>query len=185
MKNDLRTLTRCEIYFIAKEYAESKIEQAGEHFAEKYQISESTFYAVLHKAVLESIVSCDVARKIQKKAAENSRLHGGKYAQIRTFNTYEELINRRAKYRLKREEAKKIVRKYIASDLFLEPFSKNYYVDAVLLKRALSDVIVYSWVSDDEVELIKEKTRKQKGDSIEEGFTKLMQKRLYNKINKK
>lgn len=180
----IREVTRNEMYCIAKEYANTPGERNGQFFSEKYNLSESTFYAILHKAVLESIVSIEIARNIQRKSADNSYMHGGKSGQKRTFYMYERLINKRKICRLRKEEAKRLIRSYLLSELSLKAFADAYFVNELLFKRALADAVVYSWINDKEVEILKEKTRKQKGDSIEEGFAKLMQKRLYYKVTK-
>ena len=73
MKRTIKDISRREMYAMAQEYAETDYLLSGNYFAERYEISTSTFYAVLHKAISESLVSIEIARKITQKAAYNFR----------------------------------------------------------------------------------------------------------------
>ena len=185
MARELKDFSRREIKEIAEEYANTPYKKSCEHFMEEYNISESTFYNVLHKAVVESIVSTTFARMIQNKAAANSERHGGINAKKRTFNAYEHLINKRTGFRFKVAEGKKLVLKYIYSEATIEVFACDNCVNLLLLKRALRDAVVFSWITNNQVKLLEEKTRKQKGEAMEEGFKKLLEKRKAYKEWKK
>jgi hypothetical protein len=185
MARKIKDIPRKEMKAIAVEYANTPFNHSAEVFMEKYNIRESTFYNIRHKAILESMVTENVARMIQNKASANSKKHGGEYARIRTFNTYEYLLNQRKAYRLKVSEAKKIVLRYIYSDIYLETFAQNNCVDVVLLKRALRDAVVYGWISNKQVKLLEEKTRQQKGEEMEAGFQRLLRLRADYKKSKK
>lgn len=174
---NLKALSRHEIKVIAEDYANSSVTKTGEFFAERYDITVSTFYNVLKKAITESIVSERTARLIANKAAENTERHGGSGARRRTLDMYDVLIASRKNYRLNRDEAKKWTKKYINSNLFIEAFSREYYIDVYLLKRALKDAVINGWINDEEVNLLKEKTKLQKEENVEEAFAKMLEKR--------
>lgn len=185
MARILKDLSRREIKEIAEEYANTPFCKSCEYFMDEYNISESTFYNVLHKAVLESIVSESTAKMIQNKAAGNSERHGGVNAKKRTLNTYEHLLNQRTGFRFKVSEGKKIVLKYISSEKPIEIFAYDNCVNLRLLKLALRDAVVFAWITNKQVKLLEEKTRKQKGEAMEEGFKKLLEKRKRYKEWKK
>lgn len=82
--------TRKEVSRIANEYAGSEGEYSASYFCEHYEATESTFYSVLKKAVVEGIVGMETAKRIAKKSAENSEEHGeraAKYVQKRHIST--------------------------------------------------------------------------------------------------
>lgn len=184
-KRKLKDLSRYEMSIIAKEYATSSMLYSGEYFMRKYRISSSTFYNVLHKAILESIVSESVARMIANKAATNNERHGGDGAKGRTLDMYEELIKSRKSYRLQRAEAKKWVLKYLESEFDIETFANRNYLEVSLFKRALHDAVVNSWIDDIKVKQLQEKTKNQKNADIDNAFEKLIEKRNENKAEKK
>ena len=157
MKRKIKDIPRRELSIIAKEYAMTPNSKSGEHFSEKYRISVSTFYKILHKAVLESMVTEDEAKLISKKAASNAERHGGEGAKIQTLETYNKLIKARKDYRFEKEEAKKWCKRFIISEYGIGEFCKNYCLEVFILRRALADSIEYSWISDEELSMLKEK----------------------------
>ena len=173
----LKDLSRHEIKVIAEDYAYSSVTKTGEFFAERYDITLSTFYNLLKKAITESIVSETTAKAIANKAAENTERHGGSGARRRTLDMYASLIASRKTYRLNRDEAKKWVRKYINSTLFIETFARENYIDVYLLKRALRDAVINGWITDEEINLLKEKTKLQQKENVEEAFAKMLEMR--------
>ena len=173
----LHELSRYEVYIIAKDYATTSQAVSGGYLSQKYQITSATFYNVLHKAILERIVSETVAKMIAAKAATNNYNHGGEGARIRTLEMYEDLIRNSKKHRLGRSDAKYWTIKYIESELELENFAKANYIDEILLKRAFYDTVVNCWIDDKEVELLKVKTKNHKEKDIEEAFEKMLEKR--------
>lgn len=177
MKRKLKELSRREICVIAMEYSSTSNEKSGDYFSKRYNISTATFYNVLHKAILESIVNEKIARIIAKKAAYNNQIHGGEAAKRRTLSMYEELIKESKYHRLGRDEAKKWVTLYIESDLNIDDFSKENCIEVILLKRALYDAIIYSWIDDEKVNMLKEKTKKYKAEGVEISFEKILEKR--------
>lgn len=184
-KRKLKDLSRYEMSIIAKEYATSSMLYSGEYFMRTYRISSTTFYNVLHKVIVESIVPENIARLIANKAANNNERHGGDSAKRRTLDMYEELIKARKSYRLQRAEAKKWVLKYLESEFDIETFSKRNYLEVSLFKRALHDAVVNSWIDDIKVKQLREKTKNQKNAEIDSSFEKLIEKRNKNKEEKK
>ena len=173
----LQDLSRREMYIIAKDYAMTSQANSGGVLNEKYQISSSTFYNVLHKAILERIVTENVARIIADKAANNNYNHGGEGAKIRTLEMYEDLIKKSKTHRLGRADAKYWTLNYIESELDLKTFAFANHLNEVLLKRALYDTVVNCWIDNKAVEQLKEKTKKHKEEDIEEAFGKMIEKR--------
>ena len=158
MKRTIKDISRREMYAMAQEYAETDYLLSGNYFAERYEISTSTFYAVLHKAISESLVSIEIARKITQKAAYNTGRHGGEAAKTRIFRVYQDYIRERETYRFDREEAKKWVRLYIDSEDDIEAFAKKKLLNLKILKRALYDVVTNSWLGAEYIERLREKT---------------------------
>ena len=173
----LQDLSRREMYIIAKDYAMTSQANSGGFLTEKYQISSATFYNILHKVVLERIVPENVAKMIATKAANNNYNHGGEGAKIRTLEMYEDLITKSKSHRLRRADAKYWTIKYIESEYDLNNFAKAYYLDVVLLKRALYDTVVNCWIDTNKVEQLKEKTKRHKEEDVEEAFEKMLEKR--------
>lgn len=173
MKRTIKDISRREMYAMAQEYAETDYLLSGNYFAERYEISTSTFYAVLHKAISESLVSIEIARKITQKAAYNTGRHGGEAAKTRIFRVYQDYIRERETYRFDREEAKKWVRLYIDSEDDIEAFAKKKLLNLKILKRALYDVVTNSWLGAEYIEKLREKTIMQNTTYFERAFEKV------------
>lgn len=184
-KRKLKDLSRREMSIIAEEYASSSCFYSGEYFTKKYRISSSTFYNILHKVILESIVRESIAQRIAAKAASNNERHGGEAAKQRTIDMYRELIEKSKTYRLGREDAKKWALNYLESPHDIDYFAQMNYLKPILLKRALYDVIVNSWLNDELVSRLYEKTKNQKNADIDNAFEKLFEKRNQNKAEKR
>lgn len=147
MKRTIKQLSRYEMLVIATEYANTPCSASGDFFSERYGVSKNTFYSILHKAIIESIVTIDVARQIARKASYNTRQHGGEGAEIRTNRVYNEDIKQRENFRFGREEAKKWVEMYADSKDTLEIFCRKNFLSPILLQRAIVDVSTYNWIT--------------------------------------
>lgn len=151
MGRTIRSFSRRELYEMAIHYVESPAKYSGDFFADMYGISKSTFYHILHKVVEESIVSIEVSKRIAEKAAENTFKYGGKGAEIVTYESYNRSIERRKVFRFGKEEAKRYVSAYIASNQTLENFSFNNYMQPQTLLFAIYDVTINVWLPKEKI----------------------------------
>ncbi len=69
---------------IAVRYANSAPDYTVPHFVSEYDYSKDQIYKFLKRAIVEHIVSEGVAKKIARKAAYNSNIHGGANAKRRS-----------------------------------------------------------------------------------------------------
>ena len=67
-KRTARDFSRRLIAKIAIIYAGTDASYSAEYFSREYEISETTFYTLLRKAVIENIVSTDVVNAMKNKA---------------------------------------------------------------------------------------------------------------------
>ena len=85
MKRTIKQLSRYEMLVIATEYANTPYSVSGDFFSERYEVSKNTFYNILHKVIIESIVTLDIAKQIAKKAvAEASDIREEKVSELKT-----------------------------------------------------------------------------------------------------
>lgn len=157
MKRTIKQLSRYEMLVIATEYANTSYSVSGDFFSERYEVSKNTFYSILHKVIIESIVTLDIAKQIAKKATYNTKKHGGEGAERRTFRVYENDIKLRESFRFGREEAKKWTEKYADSIENIETFCRRNFLNIIIFKRALFDVITYAWVTPEYIEKLMSK----------------------------
>lgn len=158
MKRTIKQLSRYEMLVIATEYANTPYSVSGDFFSERYEVSKNTFYNILHKVIIESIVTLDIAKQIAKKAVYNTKMHGGEGAEIRTFRVYENDIKLREHFRFSREEARKWTEKYADSTENIETFCRRNFLNIIIFKRALFDVITYAWVTPEYIEKLMSKS---------------------------
>lgn len=185
MKRTIKEISRREMLSMALEYAETDNLLSGVYFAERYEISTSTFYAILHKAISESLVTIEIARKIAQKAACNTARHGGDSAKTRTYRVYQDYIRERSTYRFEKAEAKRWAESYINSKDDVETFAKHNYLDLKILKRALYDVVVNNWLNIECIEKLKEKTIVQSIAHFEKAFEKVRNNEAVDENEKK
>lgn len=182
----VRDFSRNEIKRIATEYANRDLMYSHTFFEREYEISKAVFYAIIEKAVVESIVDDKTAEKIKKKASQNSEIKIGKEAGIRTKKHQDNLKLKREAFRFPKKEATKIAREYSKSKLNKYDFCKQNQISVKLFDQALTDSIVNNWIDDTTVELLKKKALKNHAGSskVIDMFEKFNKQRQINKQQK-
>ena len=71
MKKTARDFSRRQVKKLAEEYANTPIQYSADYFTIEYEISTSTFYNLLEKAVYENIVSDETVKLMEAKAMSN------------------------------------------------------------------------------------------------------------------
>ena len=171
----LKDFSRKTIREIATEYATTSLVYNHSYFEKEYGISENTFYNILSKAIIESIVDDGIAKRIGEKAAENSKQKAGEHAAIRTKRHQEHLLLKRKAFKFSKKEAKKIAINYSKSSFDKKQFCKANIIEVRLFDNALVRAITENWVDDGCYERIKVKALKNHNNSSEacELFRKL------------
>lgn len=145
MSNKLKSFSRQEIKDIAEEYARNDVSRS--HFSEKYFISETTFYNMLDKAIIEHIVSFDMALRMKKRAISNKkkRLNTTSKGVKSTENHYLMLFEKRKQFLFTKKERIKILTEFANRDLKESKlaFCKAKLFDLELLEKLLIKSIVY------------------------------------------
>ena len=91
MGKTIKDFSRKRIAMIAKQYAASSSPHAHTKISEEHGISDSTFYNILKKAVVENIVDIETVRLMAQKAMDNSEAKVGRNARKRSFKHYQSL----------------------------------------------------------------------------------------------
>lgn len=159
MGRSIRQLSRYDMLVIATDYAQSPCFYSGDFFSEKYGISKSTFYSVLKKAIVESIVSIEVAKQIMEKAACNTKQHGGEGAEVITRHAYKNKLEERQFFRFDQKEAELWAKRFADSDEDMYTFCNRNCVHIKLLCQAIGDVICNSWLEPEDIDRLKAKRR--------------------------
>jgi len=161
----LTDFSRAQIEKIATEYAMSEPAYDHSPFELAYDISKSTFYNLLDKAIIESIVGEGIARKIGQKASMNSSVKAGRNAGIRSKIHNANLMKKRETFTFSKVEAKKVATKYAKSSLNKEAFCKSNCITKKLFDNALVRAIAECWIDDKTYEAIKSKALRNNGNS--------------------
>jgi len=179
----LKDFSRAQIKKIATEYARSEPACNHSYFEREYEISDSTFYNLLNKAIIESIVDEEIARQIGEKASRNSTVKAGKYAGVRSKIHNEHLLLKRKNFRFPKKEAKEIVIKYSESSLSKEKFCEKNCITKKLFDNAMIRAITQNWITNKCYKRLKSKAIKNHDDSPEvyELFQKLDEMRNIHK----
>lgn len=177
-----REFSRAQIWEIANFYAASSYWHSAEFFANEYNITTANFYRILHRAVEECIVDDGTVYKIAKKSAYNSEVKAGEYARKRSEKNYKQLIKKRQEYMLPKDEAIRLINKYANSDDGKRTFLLKVYMTPSLFDRTIKEGIIKSWVSDEVVTKLKEKSLNKHNDKATlEFWEKLLKLRNENK----
>lgn len=118
-------------------------------------------YSLLEKAVIENVVDNSIVELMAAKAAYNSSIKAGGAGRIRSEKHYTYLKQRREQYMLTKEQAIDFTSEYAKSDLSKEDFCRSKFLTIALLNRTISKAIIESWVSDNIVDVLKEKSLKK------------------------
>ncbi len=160
----VKDFSRKEIHGIAMLYAEGLY--TYHDFVSQYMASQSTFYSILSKAVIEQIVPDDVAEDIKNVSAANSVLKvetiskNGKKASDagqRGLRAWKKRLIRRQNFQFPKQEAIKIAENYAKSPLPQKDFSRENYMPVKLLSQTLKRAIILNWIPDSLVEELRQK----------------------------
>ncbi len=171
-KKTARDFSRIQIKRIAEQYASTALDYSAEYFAREYKISEKTFYTLLEKAVVESIVDLKTVDFMERKASGNSAGHAGVSGSIRSLNHYRHLKQKRRIYLPSNKQCMKIATEFAKSDLSMSQYSKKMCIasDSNLLKRIVYHSVDKSLLSTQVVKMLQDKNvfvnpnREQKRD---------------------
>lgn len=152
-----RAFTRGQIYDIATQYANSSQEYSRSYFSMQYNISYSTFYKLLERAVVENIVDESIVRKMATKAENNALKKAGEGARKRSENHYKYLLLKRKAFMLPKEDTKSMAITYASSPLVKKDFCKSNFIDTKLFDKMLCKAIIENWITDEVVSKIKDK----------------------------
>lgn len=158
MSKTVKDFSRKQIAMIAKQYAASSSPHAHTKISEEQEISDSTFYTILRKAVVENIVDMKTVQLMAQKAMDNSEAKVGRKARKRSFKYYQRLVVKRTEYMLPKDKAIELTKAYANTEKTKSQFIARMYVTEALLNRTLLKCIVENWVPDEVVLKLKKKS---------------------------
>lgn len=164
-------------------------------FQEDYPyVSRSVFYSILDAAVVENIVSDDVASRMQKVSLDNSYrqvydksgLSAAKKSVERGKATWRKRMRDRHDFNFNKTTSKQLAIAYANSSLSLNDFCKDNCIPVNLFNRTLKNAIINCYVSDKVVRQLREKALKfNEEEKVNQFFDFLCEKRKENKSRKK
>lgn len=150
----VKDFSRKQVHDIAKSYSTGKY--SYHNFMDEFGCSQNTFYSVINRAIVESVVSDSIMEAIEAVAVGNSAckvddetaneqlvisaIHRGKHC-----NTRRRL--KRASYVCTKKEAIFLIEYYLASNEPKAKFCKKFYITTKLFDRTLKHAIIYSWIN--------------------------------------
>lgn len=183
-KRTAKDFSRAKVWEIATLYASTDYAYSAEYFSREYNISKNTFYTLLEKAVIESIVDERTVKKMAIKSAHNSETKAGKPGKKRSHKHYKYLVLKRKAYMLPKEKAIALTIKYANSAATKQKFLMNNFIDKKLFGRVILKCILANWVSDDVVDKLKNKSlRSNNSKEVLEFWEQLLYFRNENKRN--
>lgn len=184
-KRTAKDFSRNMVNKIATKYAQTSGEYSYNFFCREYGVTKHTFYAILERAIIQNIVSLDIATKIAAKAKANSEEKAGVGAGIRSERHYEYLFLKRKEYALNESESIMFTQKYADSKLPKNEFCEANYISVELLNRTIFKVIAENFVEDDIVAKLKEKSlEKDSSEQVVVFWKNLEQSRNENRKNR-
>lgn len=158
MRN-LKDFSRKQINKIAKDYANFPVTRT--FFVELYDISQSTFYSILQKAIIEHIVDIDTVYKIRERAISNMSKKREKVNTNMVYLHYENLLEKRNNFVFCKKERKRIITEFANRDKRIPKkyFCKEQCISIELLDKVLITGICYN-------EIPKKLYTKIKNDSL-------------------
>ena len=158
MKKTAKDFSRKKIAEIATQYAQTNFAYSHDYFSREYGISKATFYTVLEKAVIENIVDDKTVELMAKKAAYNSQTKAEEAGKQRSRKHYDYLTLKRHQYMPSKEQAIIWTTEYARCKYNKNDFTTKNFITNALLNRVIYKAIVENWVTDDVVNLLKEKS---------------------------
>jgi len=180
----LRDFSRSKIKEIAEEYANTTLEYTCSYFKKTYGMSRGTFYNLIEKAIIESIVDENTAFKICSKSNQNSIMKVGEQAGARADKHYIYLMLRRRQFRFSKKRAKEIASEYSESSLNKKEFCEKNAISIKLFDKTLKTSIVEGYISYKCFERLRDKaieTRKDSQQEVIDFFENLSKERKNNK----
>lgn len=163
-KRTVKDFSRKEVHGIAMSYSDGLY--TYHDFCAQYNASQSTFYSILSRAVVEWIVSEEAAVRIKHVSASNSVLKvealsksGGKASDAgqRGLRAWDKRFIKREHFQFPKAEAKKIAEDYAKSPLPKYDFARENYMPVRLLSQTLKRAIIFNWVPDSLVDDLENK----------------------------
>lgn len=188
MKRKVKDFSRSEAKNIAIHYATTSDDLTASYFAMLYNTTSEDIYSILRRAVVESMVSDRVVSLIANKSGRNSAERAKVIGQTKSYDKYQRLMERRAKFQFSREKREYYAIEYANSDpaISLRVFAELHCMSRSLLQKTLVSAIVDNVVSDEVVEKLKEKALQHNQQVIVERFFRNLKKqRQENIANKK
>ena len=188
MKRKVKDFSRSEAKNIAIHYATTSDDLTASYFAMLYNTTSEDIYSILRRAVVESMVSDRVVSLIANKSGRNSAERAKVIGQTKSYDKYQRLMERRAKFQFSREKREYYAIEYANSDpaISLRVFAELHCMSRSLLQKTLVSAIVDNVVSDEVVERLKEKALQHNQQVIVERFFRNLKKqRQENIANKK
>lgn len=149
-----KDFSRGQIHNIAKSYSTGKY--SYHDFMNEFGCSQGTFYSVINRAIVESIVSDSIMEAIETVAVANSackvddetaneQLVIGAIYRGKHCNTRRRL--KRASYVCSKKETIFLIEQYLASNEPKAKFCEKFYITTKLFDRSLKHAIIYSWIN--------------------------------------
>ena len=183
-KRTAKNFSRKKIWEIATEYANTVDAYSRDYYSREYGISYSTFYTLLERAVIESIVDEETVQNMARKAGNNAAGKAGEGARRRSEKHYEYLLLKRNMYILPKTEAMEYTIKYAYSAYDKRIFCKENYIGTKLFNRTVYKAVLENWVSDEVVIKLKEKSlQKNNSEKVLAFWERLLNYRNGNKKN--
>ena len=157
-KRTAKEFSRKKVWEIATQYARTLSAYSRDYYSREYGINYSTFYSLLERAVVESIVDEETVRDMAIKAGNNAAGKAGEGARKRSEKHYEYLLLKRNMYMLPKTESIEYSIKYAYSAYDKQRFCEANFIDTKLFDRMLYKAIVESWVSDEVVAKLQAKS---------------------------
>lgn len=152
-KKTLRDLSRKEIKSIAVDYSTQWLIPTI-NFINKYNISETTFYNALRKAVVEGIVDEETVSNMEARAMNSAYLKAGLAGKKRSWKHYENLRSKRENFSFSNKDAKRITVNFINSNETVTDYAKRIVITDDLLQWTFDDSINKKLLSEEEVALL-------------------------------
>lgn len=186
MAKQLKDYTRSMIFDLASDYADFSSEYARSFFCEREQISQGTFYKILHKAIEEWIVDDKVAEKIAQKSELNAgKGAASKLGSYQSRKAYDESFEKRNNYVVSRATAKKYAQMYAYSQFKQREFRASEIMPTKFFNAVLIKAITENIISDEVVKQLRHKAESNNGVAGSMLFDNLeMQRREFKKYGK-
>lgn len=156
-KKTLRQFSRKQIFEIAVAYSTGTY--TYHDFLKQYpECSQHQFYTILHLSVYKSIVSEQIARKIQNVAVissmqkaedNNADFHSVEAIRRRVSNSWERRIRVMRCFCFSKNEARNLVEDYSHSPLSKKEFCSQNCINPVLFDKTVIEAVILNWVNDE------------------------------------